>query len=131
MDCTSLAEDLGYKNPGSVANKIAKLKKKYKLNLSATTSSPRKGESNSNDTTTDGAGPKIPVTPSKNKVTKSTRGRAVTKKSPTKKPTIEYAESEDEEMGDPKEEDAGNEAGSSIEADKVNLEAESDHLGEV
>jgi hypothetical protein len=130
VDCTALAEDLGYKNPGSVANRIAKLKKKYKLNLSATTSSPRKAE-NGNDATADGAGPKIPVTPSKNRVTKSTRGRAVVKKTPTKKPTYEFAGSGDEEMADAKEENDGNEAGSDVEADKENLKVESDHADEV
>jgi hypothetical protein len=136
VDCVALAEALGYKHPGSVANKILKMKKKYKLNLSATVSSPRKADMQADKQAIaiNGAGPKVSVTPSKNRVTKSTRGRAIVKKTPTKKPSYKYDdENGDEEVDDAKE-NAGDgvagDTGGDFEADKENLQVESDFADE-
>jgi hypothetical protein len=73
IDTKAVAEARGYKNAGSVANRITKLKKRYNLPITASLSGARKVESSP------AAEAKVPVTPNKNKVTKarSTRGRAV------------------------------------------------------
>lgn len=67
-----MAEARGQKNAGSVANRITKMKKKYNLPIGANTSGVRKF----NEPTEENE-PKIPITPSKNRVKKSTRGRAI------------------------------------------------------
>jgi hypothetical protein len=73
IDTKAVAEARGYKNAGSVANRITKFKKKYNLPITSSLSGSRKVESSP------AADTKVPITPNKNKVTKarSTRGRAV------------------------------------------------------
>lgn len=74
IDTKAVAEARGYKNPRSVANRITNLKKRYNLPITASQSGPRKVGDSSPATEI-----QVPVTPSKNKVTKArgTRGRAV------------------------------------------------------
>jgi hypothetical protein len=65
-----VAEARGQKNPGSVSNRILKMRKKY--NLPIGTGSAKKSAAAAEGTTDT----KVPMTPSKNRVTK-TRGRAI------------------------------------------------------
>ncbi|KAG0647931.1 hypothetical protein D0Z07_6046 [Hyphodiscus hymeniophilus] len=100
IDNTKVAEALNYKNPRSVANKIALLKKKYDLPLGtsgkgagALTASPKTGT-----TPKDATVPKTPTkTPTKGRVTKP-RVNSSTKKKPAPKTKVKAkAESDDEE----------------------------------
>lgn len=87
IDTNAVAEVRGYKNNGSVANRITRLKKKY--NLPITASGGRKMNSSPASEAT------IPVTPNKSKVTKArtTRGRAV-------KVSKKLVKSDDESSGE-------------------------------
>ena len=87
IDTKAVAEARGYKNPGSVANRITRLKKRY--NLPITASGSKKTDSSP------ASEARVPVTPSKSKVTKArtTRGRAV-------KITKKLVKSDDESSGE-------------------------------
>lgn len=86
-----MAEARGQKNAGSVSNRILKLRKKYNLPIGAGGTKKAIEHAEAGDT-------KIPVTPSKNRVSKS-RGRALPVKK-GKKAIKDEDEAEDDDLED-------------------------------
>ena len=76
IDTKAVAEARGYKNAGSVANRITKIKKRYNLPIVSSLTGSRKVDPNA------ATEAKAVVAPNKNKVSRArtTRGRAVPKK---------------------------------------------------
>lgn len=71
IDATAVAEVLGYKNTKSVSNRITTLKKKYNLPFGSAGSRGAAVVAASSSTEAETAPePKVPATPSKNRVTK-------------------------------------------------------------
>ena len=96
---SKVAEHLGYKNPRSVGNKVAAMKKKYDLPLGSSAS---KGAATPDKTVT-AKTPAVAKTPTKNRVTKPS-ATSSTKKSTPKKSTVKVESGDEEEMTEKEEE---------------------------